>query len=56
MVAFIEKNGNTSVWCPDRNPALQGAWVHVQNNGYTKYVQTFADGRTTDNLLSLPEK
>ncbi|ONN67028.1 DUF3892 domain-containing protein [Herbaspirillum sp. VT-16-41] len=54
MVDFIEKNGNTSVWCPDRNPNVQGAWVHARNNGHIKYVQTVADGRTTDNLLSLP--
>lgn len=56
MVAYIEKNGNNSVWCPDRNPQLQGAWVHVHNNGRIKYVQTVADGRKTDNLLSLPQK
>jgi len=56
MVAYIEKTGDTSVWCPDRNPHLQGAWVHVHNNGYIKYVQTVADRRKTDNLLSLPEK
>lgn len=56
MVAYIEANGNNSVWCPDKNPALQGAWVHVHSNGRIKYVQTVADGRKTDNLLSLPEK
>lgn len=56
MVAFIEANGHNSVWCPDRNPTLPGAWVHVQSNGYTKYVQTVADGRKTDNLLALPER
>lgn len=54
MVAYIEANGNDSVWCPDRNPQLRGAWVHVHNNGRIKYVQTVADGRKTDNLLSLP--
>nr|WP_296894330.1 DUF3892 domain-containing protein [Thiobacillus sp.] len=54
MVMFIEENGNNSVWCPDKNPSLQGAWVHVHNNGRIKYVQTVADGRKTDNLLSLP--
>lgn len=54
MVAYIERNGNNSVWCPDKNPALQGAWVHVHSNGVTKYVQTVADSRKTDNLLSLP--
>jgi Protein of unknown function (DUF3892) len=56
MVEYIEKNGNNSVWCPDRNPNLQGAWVHVHSNGRTKYVQTVADGRKTDNLLALPDK
>lgn len=56
MVAYIEKNGDNSVWCPDRNPQFQGAWVHVHSNGRIKYVQTVADGRKTDNLLSLPEK
>ncbi|WP_076884821.1 DUF3892 domain-containing protein [Burkholderia pseudomallei] len=56
MVAFIETNGIYSVWCPDRNPNLPGAWVHVHSNGYTKYVQTVADGRKSDNLLALPER
>lgn len=54
MVAYIEAHGNAAVWCPDRNPHVKGAWVHVQNNGRIKYVQTVADGRKTDNLLSLP--
>jgi len=54
MVEFIEANGNNVVWCPDRNPQVSGAWVHVQSNGRIKYVRTVADGRTTDNLLSLP--
>jgi len=54
MVEFIEKNGDYSVWCPDKNPKLKGAWVRVHSNGRIKYVQTVADGRTTDNLLSLP--
>lgn len=56
MVAYIEANGKESVWCPDRNPQIKGAWVHVHSNGYIKYVQTVADGRKTDNLLSLPQK
>lgn len=56
MVAYIEQNGNNSVWCPDRNPQLRSAWVHVHSNGRIKYVQTVADGRKTDNLLSLPER
>ena len=56
MVTYIEANGKESVWCPDRNPQLTGALVHVHTNGYSKYVQTVADGRKTDNLLSLPQK
>jgi hypothetical protein len=56
MVGFIEANGNTSVWCPDRNPQLKGAWVYVHTNGRVKYVQTVADGRRTDNLLALPNR
>jgi hypothetical protein len=56
MVAYIEQNGNTSVWCPDRNPLLPSAWVHVHSNGRIKYVQTVADDRKTDNLLDLPDR
>ncbi|CAB3769742.1 MULTISPECIES: DUF3892 domain-containing protein [Burkholderia] len=33
-----------------------GDAVHVNNNGRTKYVQTVADGRWTDNLLALPDR
>lgn len=54
MVNYIEMFGNASVWCPDANPDREGAWVHVHRNGWTKYVQTVADGRKTNNLLSLP--
>lgn len=55
MAQFIRENGPESVWCPDRNPALSGAWVHAHNNGRIEYVQTVADGRKTDNLLALPD-
>lgn len=54
MVSFIEQNGDNAVWCPDRDPKKKGQWVHVNSNGWTKYVQTFADGRWSDNLLALP--
>jgi hypothetical protein len=55
MVAYIEQNGDNSVWCPDsRNPGKPGQWVHVNSTGRTKYVQTIADGRWSDNLLALP--
>lgn len=56
MVEFIEKNGATTVWCPDHDPSRKSAWVHVHSNGQIKYVQTVADGRKTDNLLALPER
>ncbi len=56
MVVYIERNGVNSVWCPDRNPQKTGAWVHVNSNGLAKYVQTVADNRWSDNLLSLPVK
>lgn len=35
--------------------AGQIAWVRVVPGPYGKYVQTEADGRMTNNLLSLPE-
>jgi hypothetical protein len=54
MVAYIDQNGNNSVFCPDRDPNRQGAWVHVNTNGHVRYVQTVADGDWTDNLLALP--
>ena len=53
MVDYIEKNGTEAVFCPD----LRGgpsAWVHVFTRGGSKYLQTVADGRPTNNLLSLP--
>jgi hypothetical protein len=56
MVAYIEKYGNEVVWCPDMIPGRHGAWVHVNSSGHVKYVQTVADGRWTDNLLSLPDR
>jgi hypothetical protein len=54
MVAYIERAGSESVWCPDRDPQRPGAWVHVSSNDRSRYVQTVADGRWTDNLLALP--
>ena len=56
MVAYVDKNGKESVWCPDRDPNKKGAWVHTNSNGHVRYVQTVADHRWTDNLLSLPER
>jgi hypothetical protein len=56
MVQYVDANGTTAVWCPDRDPNKKGAWVHTNSNGRVRYVQTVADGRWTDNLLSLPTK
>jgi hypothetical protein len=56
MADYIEKSGANLVWFPDQIPSYLGAWVHVHSNGRFKYVQTAADGRKTDNLLSLPLK
>ncbi len=56
MAQYIRANGNDSVFCFDRNSTKTGAWVHAHNNGHINYVQTVADGRKTDNLLSLPEQ
>jgi len=53
MVAYIDRNGNSAVWCPDQTGG-PSAWVHVNSNGVQRYVQTFADGRWTNNLLALP--
>jgi Protein of unknown function (DUF3892) len=55
MVAYVKANGDESVWSPDQNGG-PSAWVHVNNNGRVEYVQTFADRRWTNNLLSLPER
>ena len=55
MVDFIKANGMRAVWCPDRAGG-SGQWVHAATNGRVEYVQTFADGRWTDNLLALPTR
>lgn len=49
-VAEIEK-GNTG-FVHDRYGNEIG--VYVNHNGYVKWVQTYADGVWTDNLLALP--
>jgi hypothetical protein len=49
-------------WLEDRNVTAyvangsQKVWCEVRQNQYgTKFLQTIADGRETNNLLSLPE-
>ena len=53
MVAYVKQNGNASVWSPDQKGG-KSAWVHRATNGTVEYVQTYADGRWSNNLLSLP--
>jgi len=54
IVDFIDKAGETALYCPDRNNG-PAAWVRVNSNGRVRYPQTYADGRWTNNLLALPE-
>lgn len=53
MVDFIEKNGTQAVYCPERYGG-KSAWVHVARHGGIRFVQTYADGSWTNNLLALP--
>lgn len=53
MIKFIQKEGDNSVYCPDQNGG-SGAWVHVRTNGQTRFLQTVADNKWTNNLLALP--
>ena len=55
IVAFIEQNGPTALYCPDQAGGTS-AWVNVHTNGYVRYPQTIADGRWTNNLLALPQR
>ena len=49
-VAYLER-GNSG-FVHDRYGNEVG--VYVNTNGYTKWVQTYADGIWSDNLLALP--
>jgi len=49
-VAFVESNNSGYVQDAYGNTA----WVAVHTNGFTKWLQTYADGVWTDNLLALP--
>lgn len=54
MVRYVKTNARCSAYTLDpsgRNKACVG----VRTNGTTEYVQTYADGIWTNNLLSLPE-
>lgn len=53
MVKFVGEHVNQAVWCPDRHNSHVRAWVKVNSNGRIRYIQTVADDRWTDNLLSL---
>jgi len=51
VIAAIENKS----WAFYTNVGGQTAWVRVVQGPYGKYVQTYANGRWTNNLLSLPE-
>lgn len=51
IVAFVEKGGKAYVEDDDGDVAYLGVRVSSAGN---KYVQTYADGIWTDNLLALP--
>jgi hypothetical protein len=51
MVAFVERGGKAYVQDSRGNRAFLGVRVSTAGN---KYVQTYADGVWTDNLLALP--
>ena len=55
VVAFIDANGENSVWCPSGEQNTKGAWVRTNGNGRVRFVQAFADNCWTNNLLSLPD-
>jgi hypothetical protein len=50
-VAYIERGNSGYVHDPYGNEVE----VYVNSNGWTKWVQTYADGIWTDNLLALPK-
>lgn len=56
MVAYIEENGENSVWCPDTNIAQGGVWVNIHSNGRFKYIQSVMDGSPTESLLFLRDR
>ena len=51
VVSWVE--GGTGAYVTD---GTNKVWCRVRQNEYgTKYLQTVADGKWTDNLLALPE-
>lgn len=53
MIKFLE-NKNLAYVVSDVNPALK-AYLYVNIRGGNKFVQTYADGKWSNNLLQLPE-
>ncbi|HEU4966421.1 MAG TPA: DUF3892 domain-containing protein [Candidatus Saccharimonadales bacterium] len=53
MVNWLESNQNNEAYVRDMRGKV---YCYVNTNRYgTKFLQTYADNRWTDNLLSLPE-
>ena len=53
MIEFLERQ-NGSAFVKDRSGNVAFIGVVITSWG-TKYLRTYADGKWTDNLLSLPE-
>lgn len=54
MVDWANIVGNRAYVRDSKNPSII-AYCGVNNNGHTEYLQTYKDGRWTDNLLELRE-
>lgn len=55
MVQFVEVNGTRSAYV--RDACGDVAYLHVRvSSAGNKYVQTYADGIWSDNLLALPRR
>jgi len=54
VVGYIELNGNTSVYSTGATAAAPPMYVSVVSDQGRKWVQSYADGRWTNNLQRLP--
>ena len=51
VIGYLERNNEKAYVAhgSDKN------WCGIRNNGHIKYLQTYADNKWTNNLLSLPQ-
>jgi len=54
MVDWAKKLGNRAYVRDEDNPSIV-AFCYVNHRGSTEFLQTYSDGRWTDNLLDLNE-